>query len=490
MPPSGEAEELGLDSVVRATVALLTALLTAQYMGTRGTCACVMMSDSTDERCCDSQRHALRQLTPRSFHCCSVHSTQTRPARFARSPHPKAKGLLTPSPLAAPEGRIAVPEWDDAAAGALRGDPRASITKGEAEANDDLCSLCAANHDIPRSLPSSPPPQAARLLAHPAMLPRTRGRWGRSERRRRSLGGAALPLGAPLAHAAPLRAGCLSCGPPQTAPLRVRAPAQPTRAPPRAQMTLAHPTLRAPARACLAPVAPHTPDTPVSPSPCPPTPFDAPCVTLAATARSCRAAIAPAPKSPLPCCVSREGSPPPAPPCRAPAPHAVRCSPAGPPQQTPKDRPSGPACAPTLPASSQPRCSLSLLRGWSLTSAEAQATRWRPPRGPTRPAPEPLKDHGRGGHAARAAPWVCWARRNGDGADAPRVSAGGCGTPRACDAWLQRARVRQGCVCASVWACCQGIAVTVCVIEVGAVGNPDLRLAKRVVVAGCEEGCA
>ena len=136
-------------------------------MGTRGTCACVMMSDSTDERCCDSQRHALRQLTPRSFHCCSVHSTQTRPARFARSPHPKAKGLLTPSPLAAPEGRIAVPEWDDAAAGALRGDPRASITKGEAEANDDLCSLCAANHDIPRSLPSSHPPQAARLARPP-----------------------------------------------------------------------------------------------------------------------------------------------------------------------------------------------------------------------------------------------------------------------------------------------------------------------------------
>ena len=197
-----------------------------------------MMSDSTVEGCYDSQSHALRQkcrppgqLTPRGFHRCSAYGTWPAPAR---SPHPKAKGSptpgsCTPSPLAAPEGRIAVPEWDDAAAGALRGDPRASITKGEAEANDDLCSLCAANHDIPRSLPSSPPPQAARLLAHPAMLPRTRGRWGRSERRRRSLGGAALPLGAPLAHAAPLRAGCLSYGPPQTAPLRVRAPARPTR---------------------------------------------------------------------------------------------------------------------------------------------------------------------------------------------------------------------------------------------------------------------
>ena len=44
---------------------------------------------------------------------------------------------------------------------------RASITKGEAEANDDLCSLCAANHDIPRSLPSSHPPQAARLARPP-----------------------------------------------------------------------------------------------------------------------------------------------------------------------------------------------------------------------------------------------------------------------------------------------------------------------------------
>ena len=90
--------------------------------------------------------------------------------------------------------------------------------------------------------------------------------------------------------------------------------------------------------------------------------------------------------------------------------------------------------SPVAPFASPPQ------RGWSLTLAGAQATRWRPPRGPTRPAPEPLKDHGRGGHAARAVPWVCGARRNGDGADAPRVSAGGCGTPRACEAWLQRAR--------------------------------------------------
>jgi len=134
------------------------------------------MSDSTVEGCYDSQSHALRQkcrppgqLTPRGFHRCSAYGTWPAPAR---SPHPKAKGSptpgsCTPSPLAAPEGRIAVPEWDDAAAGALRGDPRASITKGEAEANDDLCSLCAANHDIPRSLPSSHPPQAARLARPP-----------------------------------------------------------------------------------------------------------------------------------------------------------------------------------------------------------------------------------------------------------------------------------------------------------------------------------
>ena len=46
---------------------------------------------------------------------------------------------------------------------------RASITKGEAEADGDLCSLCAANHDILRSLPSSHPPQAARL-ARPARV--------------------------------------------------------------------------------------------------------------------------------------------------------------------------------------------------------------------------------------------------------------------------------------------------------------------------------
>ena len=135
-----------------------------------------MMSDSTVEGCYDSQSHALRQkcrppgqLTPRGFHRCSAYGTWPAPARL---PHPKAKGSptlgsCTPSPLAAPEGRIAVPEWDDAAAGALRGDPRASITKGEAEANDDLCSLCAANHDIPRSLPSSHPPQAARLARPP-----------------------------------------------------------------------------------------------------------------------------------------------------------------------------------------------------------------------------------------------------------------------------------------------------------------------------------
>ena len=96
-----------------------------------------------------------------------------------------------------------------------------------------LMTICVAYvRPIMTSPAPYPPPILLRRpgwLAHPATLARTRGRWGRSERRRRSLGGAALPLGAPLAHAAPLRAGCLSCGPPQTAPLRVRAPARPTR---------------------------------------------------------------------------------------------------------------------------------------------------------------------------------------------------------------------------------------------------------------------
>ena len=198
----------------------------------------MMMSDSTVEGCYDSQSHALRQkcrppgqLTPRGFHRCSAYGTWPAPAR---SPHPKAKGSptpgsCTPSPLAAPEGRIAVPEWDDAAAGALRGDPRASITKGEAEANDDLCSLCAANHDIPRSLPSSHPPQAARLARPPGHAGPDARAVGAVRTQTAFLGGRSVAPGRPLAHAAPLRAGCLSCGPPQTAPLRVRAPARPTR---------------------------------------------------------------------------------------------------------------------------------------------------------------------------------------------------------------------------------------------------------------------
>ena len=49
--------------------------------------------------------------------------------------------------------------------------------------------------------------------------------------------------------------------------------------------------------------------------------------------------------------------------------------------------------------------------------------------------------------------------------------------------------MRQGCVCASVQVCGRG-EVTVCVTEDECRCGPDLRLAKTVVVGGCEEVCA